>query len=65
MALSGHFYSFVDPVGRCAILGHIVFWVELPVQRRLCPIFIKSQVLEKGDSMGWFRVTRHPRIFRG
>ena len=30
------------------------FWVELPVQRRLCPIFLK-----------WRRVTRPPLIFRG
>ena len=29
-------------------------WVELPVQRRLCPIFLK-----------WRRVTRHPLVFRG
>ena len=28
-------------------------WVELPVQRRLCPIFLK-----------WRRVTRHPLVFR-
>ena len=27
---------------------HVVFWVELPVQRRLCPIFVKSRVPEKG-----------------
>ena len=30
------------------------FWVELPVQRRLCPIFLK-----------WRRVTRPPLVFRG
>ena len=29
-------------------------WVELSVQRRLCPIFLK-----------WRRVTRHPLVFRG
>ena len=28
--------------GRFKMLGHIVFWVELPVQRRLCPIFVSS-----------------------
>ena len=28
--------------GRCKILGHVVFWVELPVQRRLCPIFVSG-----------------------
>ena len=23
-------------------LGHVVFWVELPVQRKLCPIFMSG-----------------------
>ena len=23
-------------------LGHVVFWVELSIQRRLCPIFLSS-----------------------
>ena len=23
-------------------LGQVVFWVELPVQRRLCPIFMSG-----------------------
>ena len=23
-------------------LGHVVFWVELPVQRKLCPIFVSG-----------------------
>ena len=26
----------------------VVFWVELPVQRRLCPIFVKLWVRVKG-----------------
>ena len=26
----------------------VVFWVELPVQRRLCPIFVKLWVPVKG-----------------
>ena len=26
----------------------VVFYVELPVQRRLCPIFVKLRVLVKG-----------------
>ena len=51
--------------GRCTMLGQVVYWVELPVQRRLYPIFIKSRVLEKKDSIEWCRVTRHSRIFRG
>ena len=24
------------------MLGHVVLWVELPVQRRLCPIFVSG-----------------------
>ena len=71
-ALRGHFYSYVDPVWSsynigtgCHKIAQIVFWVELLVQRRLCPIFVKSLVLGKGDSMEWCRVTRHPQIFRG
>ena len=23
-------------------LGHVVFWVELPIQKRLCPIFVSG-----------------------
>ena len=71
-ALRGHFYSFVDPVrslyniGSCFhVIIQVVFWVELPIQRRLCHIFVKSWVLEKGDSMVWCRVTRHPQTFLG
>ena len=59
-ALHGNFYSYVDPVRSlynigpcCHVIEHVVFWVELPVQKRLCPIFVKSRVLEKGDSMVW------------
>ena len=26
----------------CELLGHVVLWVELPVQRRLCPIFVND-----------------------
>ena len=69
-ALRGHFYSYVDLVRSlydigpcCHVIVQVVYWVELPVQRRLCPIFVKSWVLEKGDSMVWCQVTRHPRIF--
>ena len=70
-ALRGHFYSYVDPMWSlynigtgCHEIAQVVFWVELPVQRRLCPIFIKSWVLGKGNSMEWCRVTRHPQILR-
>ena len=71
-ALRGHFYSYVDPVWSlynigtgCREIAQVVFWVELPVQRRLCSIFVKSWVLGKGGSMEWCRVTRHPQILRG
>ena len=49
----------------CHVIAHVAFWLELPVQRRLCPIFVKSGVPGKRDSMVWCRFTRHPRIFRG
>ena len=70
-ALRGHFYSYVDlmwslyNIGTgCHEITYVVFWIELPLQRRLCPIFVKSWVLVKGDSMEWYRVTRHPQILR-
>ena len=28
--------------GRYKMLGHVVFWVELPVQKRLCSIFVSG-----------------------
>ena len=53
-AIRVHFYSYVDLVrslyniGPCFhVITHVVFWVELPVQRRLCPIFVKSWVPKK------------------
>ena len=36
------------------VLDKFCIWVELPVHRRLCPIFVKK-----------CRVTRHSRVFRG
>ena len=66
-ALRGHFYPYVEPVrslyniGLCYhVITHIVFWVKLLVQMRLYPIFVKSWVPEKGNSMVWCRVIRHP-----
>ena len=58
----------MGPSGRIThVIGYIAYiglfgtgkcrfckWVELPVQRRLCPIFLK-----------WCRVTRYPLVFRG
>ena len=48
-SLHGHFYSYVDPMWSLYNIGigfheisQVVFWVELPVQRRLYPIFVKS-----------------------
>ena len=53
-ALRGHFYSYVDLVRSlyniglcCHIIAHVVFWVELSIQMRLYPIFVKSWVLKK------------------
>ena len=70
--ICGHFYSYVDPVWllynigtSCHVIAQVAFWVELPVQRRLYPIFVKSWVTGKRDSMVCCRVTRHPRIFCG
>ena len=66
-ALYGNFFSYVDPVWLlynigtgCHVITQVVFWVELSIQRRLCPIVIKSWVPGKGDSMVWCQVTRHP-----
>ena len=38
--------------GHCELFGTCCIWVELPVQRRLCPIFHE-----------WCLVIRHPRLF--
>ena len=72
-ALRGHFYSYVDPVWSlynigtgCHEIATVVFWVELPIQRRLCLIFVKSWVLGKWDLMVWCRgyptSTNLPRV---
>ena len=37
------FYSYLDPVwSLCMVRTGYVLWVELPVQRRLCPIFVSG-----------------------
>ena len=46
-AIRGHFYSYVDPVWSFYNIAQVVFWVELPVQRRLYPIFVTSWILGK------------------
>ena len=40
------------------------FWIELPVQKRLCPIFVKIMDPDKWDITVRYRVTRYPRVFR-
>ena len=46
MGPSGHFCSHMDPVWSLLIVGTgFVPWVELPVQRRLCPIFVSGDGL--------------------
>ena len=43
MGPSGYFYSHMDPVWSLLIVGTCcVSWVELPVQMRLCPIFMSG-----------------------
>ena len=52
---SGHFYSHMDPLWSLLIVGTgFVPWVELPIQRRLCPIFMSGVGLPDihDDSIG-------------
>ena len=43
MGQSGHFYLHMDPVWSLLIVGiGFVPWVELPVQKKLCPIFVSG-----------------------
>ena len=39
MGPSGHLYSYWIILD---CLGQVCIWVELPIQRRLCPIFVNS-----------------------
>ena len=43
----------------------VVFWVELPKQRRLYPIFCENMDPYKWDTTVWYRVTRNPHEFGG
>ena len=65
-ALRGHFYSYVDPVWSLYNIAQVVFWVELSVQRRLCPIFVKSWILGKrglnGVVSGYSTSTNSPWV---
>ena len=43
MGPSDHFYSHMDPVWSLLIVGiGFVPWVELPIQMRLCSIFMSG-----------------------
>ena len=43
MGPSDHFYSHMDPMWSLLIVGTgFVPWVELPVQKRLCLIFVSG-----------------------
>ena len=71
-ATCGHFYLYVDSVwslyniGPCLhVIVHGVFWVELPVQRKLCSIFGKSWSRKRGHDVvvsGYSTSTSIPRI---
>ena len=62
MGLSGHFYSHLDSVWSLLIVGTgFVPWVELPVQRRLYPIFVSGVRLPDIHkyTASWRVVNRH------
>ena len=49
MGLSGritHVIGYIGYIGSIALFGtricRFIIWVELPVQRRLCPIFVRN-----------------------
>ena len=61
--------------GHCVILGpgrvmllyilQVVFWVELSIQRKLCPIFVKLWVPVKGTQqcgIGLLDIHKFPRV---
>ena len=58
MGPSGRITHVIGYIGYIALFGtgicRFCIWVELPVQRRLCPNFVRN-----------VRVTRHSRVFRG
>ena len=46
------------PDGSCdCIVVHVGFWIELLVQRRLCQIFVKLQILINGTQ--WCGIELH------
>ena len=40
------------------------FWIELSIQKRLCPIFVKIIDPKKWDITVRYWVTRYPQVFR-
>ena len=52
-------------MGHGHIVMHVVYLVELPEQRRLCPIFCENIDLDKWDTIVWYQVTQNPQEFRG
>ena len=58
------FYSHVNLVWSLLIVGtDFVPWVELPVQRRLCPIFVSGVELPTSTSIPWVDgLSTDPRV---
>ena len=52
-------------MGHGYIVIHVVYWVELLEQRRLCLIFCENMDPDKWDTTVWYRVTRNPWEFCG
>ena len=68
-------YGQMDPVWSLLLLlrfwmgyGYtviqVVCWVELPKQRRPCPIFCENMDPDKWETIVWYRVTRNSQEFR-
>ena len=69
-------YEQMDPVGLILLMlrpwmGYdytviqVVCWVELPKQKRLCPIVFENMDPDKWDTTAWYRVTQNPQEFHG
>ena len=43
----------------------VVYWIELPEQRRLCPEFCENMDLDKWETTVWYRITQNPQEFHG
>ena len=67
------FYSYVKPMRLlynirpyCHVIAQVLFWVEPPVQRRICSIFVKSWVPKKmglnGVVSGYLSSTNLPWV---